>query len=702
MESIVESVNLRMGQDLELRLTSNRYLDHILNGLDGEALVIDNNYIIKNVNSKFLNNYGITRHEVIGSCCYKLKADMNLPCFRNTNKCPLKLVLESNEPVQLCYDSEKSNKLIQNSPTKNIVNYKLSAFPIQGTSGKIDMITEVIYDIPNQNHSKAKSSKSDQKKILKNQLGNIFLSPHNNETYLKILKTLLNGMGGKYGVIGYIDSFGDLVIPALSRDLWEMHYITGENIVIPKNCWKGYWGRALKERMIFCINKPFNTPKRVLPIDKALVVPIVYDNTSIGLIIIGDKEIEFKETDRKLMRELSNYIAPIFLKLSETDSKAIQDEELKIEREIEDMKYRFVFDNVANMIISIDRTRHIVDCNECLEKKLGYDKKYLVGKDIFQLIPDRLIPKAKELWSLLKDTNFVMAEEFKLVSKNNEEIDVIIYPTKFEDAEGTLIENIWIMEDITKRKKAEHKLIRACNRAEVYLDILGHDIEKLNKEIASYSELLLLKPDLSEQYKNYFKTTLNQSKTISKLISNIQKLCSINKEEFEFENIDVFQTLAETAETVRQNYPKRVVKINQSMSESEVLVKSCQMLKDVFFNIIDNAIKFDAHDEVILDIKYSITEDGDFWRLEFLDHGPGIPDDYKSRIFNGFENNNGHVNGNSNGNSTVSNRGSGLGLVVVKEIVRRCGGKVWVEDRISENSRAGSNFIMLLPRGLVG
>jgi PAS domain S-box-containing protein len=700
MESIIGTHDLRMGQDLELRLTSNRYLDHILNGLDAGALVIDNNYIIRNVNAKFLNNYGINRNEVIGSCCYTFRAEMNLPCYRNTDKCPLKLVLESKEPVQLYYDNK--NKMLKNSSGKKIEGYKISAFPINNESGNIEMVTEVFYDKTQTNIIEAKLSKSKLKKKLRDQLGNIFLSPYNNETYLKILKVLLNGMGSKYGVIGYVDSFGELVIPALSRDLWEMHYLTGDNIVIPKECWKGYWGRALKEKKIFCINKPFNTPKRILPIDKALVVPIVYENTSIGLIIIGDKELNFNETDRRLMRELSNYIAPIFLKLSEQDSKVIEQEELQVEREIENMKYRFVFENVANMIISIDRSGKIVDCNECLVKKLGFEKEYLIGKDIFHLIPERFEKKANELWTLLKETNFVMAEEFRLVTKNGEEIDVVIYPTKFEDAENTLIENIWIIEDITKRKEAENKLIRACNRAEVYLDILGYDIEKLNKEIASYSELLLLKPDLSEQFKNYFNTTLNQSKTISKLISNIQKLCSINKEEFELENIDVFQTLAEAAETVRKNYPNRIIKINQSMSESEVLVKSCQLLKDVFFNILDNAIKFNTHDEVILDIKYSVTEDGDFWRLEFLDHGPGIPDQYKTRIFNGFENHNGNVKGNGSGTSKGSSRGSGLGLVVVKEIIHRCGGKVWVEDRLTGNGLDGSNFILLLPRGLVG
>ena len=687
-----------MGLDLESRLISNGYIDHILNGLDAEALVIDNNYVIRNVNTKFLNNYKKNRNEVIGMCCYKLKADMQLPCFKNTKDCPLKRVLDTNEPVQLCYNRSNNLKLKKGDSNGKIENYRISAFPIHNCSGDVELVTEIFYDISKMKNMQGEIPKSDLKKIMKTQLGDIFLRPYNKKIYVKVLKTLLQGMGSKYGVLGIIDPFGDLLIPALSRDIWEMYHITGENIIIPHDSWNGYWGRALREQKTFCINKPFKIPKRVLPLENGLATPIVFKSSTIGLIILGDKESGYDEVDRRIMKDVANYLAPIINSMIHKESESIEINELAFNHEIEDMKYRFIFDHVANMVVSIDNDGKIIDCNKQLSKKLGYSKDELIGLEIFNLIHTQDRNKAHEIWSLLVDTKFSTVEELKLLCKDGSEINVIIYPSKFNYTNGAFIENIWIIEDITKRKEIENKLIRTCNRAEVYLDILANDIEKLNKEIASYSELLLLKPDLSEQYQKYFKTTLNQSKTISKLISNIQKLCLLNKEELELINIDVFHTLAEACEEVRQNYPKRCIKINQSMSESEVLVKSYQLLRDVFFNIIDNAIKFDPHDGVIIDIKYSITEDGEYWKLEFLDNGPGIPDNLKSRIFNGFEINIG--NGNCNGSS----RGSGLGLVVVKEIIHRCGGEVWVEDRVKtgDELQFGCNFVIILPRGLVG
>ena len=103
--------------------------------------------MIRNVNTKFLNNYGKDRNEVIGMCCYKLKADMHLPCFRNTAKCPLKRVLDTKKPVQLCYNKSNNFKLIEGNSKKKIEDYRISAFPIHNCSGNVELVTEIFYDI---------------------------------------------------------------------------------------------------------------------------------------------------------------------------------------------------------------------------------------------------------------------------------------------------------------------------------------------------------------------------------------------------------------------------------------------------------------------------------------------------------------------------------------------------------------------------
>jgi signal transduction histidine kinase len=221
----------------------------------------------------------------------------------------------------------------------------------------------------------------------------------------------------------------------------------------------------------------------------------------------------------------------------------------------------------------------------------------------------------------------------------------------------------------------------------VYLDILGHDINSINKEITLTSELLLLRPNLSEQYRRYITTTIDQCKEITDIIKNLQKLSDLFKERQKFTNVDVFKVLAKSLGQIKKEYPKIPLKINQSLVESEVIVRGDARLEDVFVNILDNAIQFDYHDDVELEINHSQSDDGYYWKIEFKDNGPGVPKTFKNKIQRGFELDN------------DTGRGRGLGLVLIKEIITRYGGKVWIEDRMEGNDKKGSNFIILLPKG---
>jgi len=114
-------------------------------------------------------------------------------------------------------------------------------------------------------------------------------------------------------------------------------------------------------------------------------------------------------------------------------------------------------------------------------------------------------------------------------------------------------------------------------------------------------------------------------------------------------------------------------------------VKGNSMIQEVFINILSNAVKFDRSQEVMLDIK--ISEDGDFYKFEFMDRGPGIKDEMKSRIFD------------RNVRTDDDIWGTGLGLTLVKRIVESLDGEIHVEDHVKGEREKGSNFVLTLPRG---
>jgi len=105
-------------------------------------------------------------------------------------------------------------------------------------------------------------------------------------------------------------------------------------------------------------------------------------------------------------------------------------------------------------------------------------------------------------------------------------------------------------------------------------------------------------------------------------------------------------------------------------------------VSQIFQNLLSNAIKF--MDKPQGQIRIGCVQDGDFWRFSVADNGPGIEEKYFDRIFKLFQ--------------TLAPRdeceSSGVGLAVVKKIVRFYGGKVWVESKVGE----GSTFFFTLPK----
>jgi signal transduction histidine kinase len=112
------------------------------------------------------------------------------------------------------------------------------------------------------------------------------------------------------------------------------------------------------------------------------------------------------------------------------------------------------------------------------------------------------------------------------------------------------------------------------------------------------------------------------------------------------------------------------VRLEESSVVADVRADS-DRLTQVMTNLLSNAIKFSpAGGEVVL----AIEHDADTVRLSVRDHGPGIADDFKPRIFERFAQ--------ADATDARQKAGTGLGLSIVKQIVDRLGGKVKFSDAI--------------------
>jgi PAS domain S-box-containing protein len=146
---------------------------------------------------------------------------------------------------------------------------------------------------------------------IKNQIADIFLTVPDDEMYGEVLQVILKAMRSRYGIFGYINERGDLVIPSMTRDIWQKCQVRDKTIVYPPENWGGIWGRALKERKTLYANRDLHVPEGHIPVVRVLVVPIMYRGELIGLLEVANKETDYDEKDKSYLETIANHIAPI-------------------------------------------------------------------------------------------------------------------------------------------------------------------------------------------------------------------------------------------------------------------------------------------------------------------------------------------------------------------------------------------------------
>ena len=243
---------------------------------------------------------------------------------------------------------------------------------------------------------------------------------------------------------------------------------------------------------------------------------------------------------------------------------------------------------------------------------------------------------------------------------------------------------IMALRDRIQRNIAENAHEDARDQAELYLDLMGHDINNLNQVGIGFLELALDTLELDDYGRELLSHPLTALEGSSLLISNVKKLQKVRSGEIRHKEMDVGQVL----ESVREHYCSLHggnITINCQCATGNTVIAN-ELLYDVFSNLVGNAIKH-SNGRPVIDIGVgTVRENGiESCRITVEDNGPGIPDDLKTRIFNR----------NLRGNTKA--KGSGIGLYLVKTLTDDYGGRVLVEDRVPGDRSKGSKFIVVLP-----
>ncbi|MEM2990107.1 MAG: ATP-binding protein [Halobacteria archaeon] len=248
----------------------------------------------------------------------------------------------------------------------------------------------------------------------------------------------------------------------------------------------------------------------------------------------------------------------------------------------------------------------------------------------------------------------------------------------FEDKEVGFLQAVGsALAGIIERKQLEQEILEAKEAAELYVDIMAHDINNLNQIGLGYLDLLLAS-ELEEKQKKYAEKALNSVLRSVKLIEDVRLIQRIREASFELQAIDLNEVIAQVIAEFSASAQKQVIfKYNPRVGS---LAKADALIKEVFVNLIGNAIKYSGESvEIAINVEEFIN-DTRFYKVCVEDNGDGVPDELKTKIFKRFE------------RGTKKAKGKGLGLYIVKTLIEKYGGEVWVEDRVKGDYTKGARF----------
>ncbi|HJX04713.1 MAG TPA: HAMP domain-containing sensor histidine kinase [Thermoplasmata archaeon] len=221
--------------------------------------------------------------------------------------------------------------------------------------------------------------------------------------------------------------------------------------------------------------------------------------------------------------------------------------------------------------------------------------------------------------------------------------------------------------------------------AELYTDLLSHDIKNYNQAMLGYLELLRSKLKEPEHLTLIDKIS-EQVVNTGWLATNVRTMSRVTFGDVELVRTDLGAVLLQCNTSVAQYFPSRRITFLGDVQPNRHFAYADELVRELFINILTNAVKYDPSGVVEIDISVDrvFVNDRKLWAISIADRGRGIPDDMKEVIFDRFS-------------KAAKKKGSGLGLHIVRALAKRYGGSVTVEDRVKGDHTKGAVFKVLLP-----
>lgn len=241
-----------------------------------------------------------------------------------------------------------------------------------------------------------------------------------------------------------------------------------------------------------------------------------------------------------------------------------------------------------------------------------------------------------------------------------------------------------ILRKFRERWLALERAMEARRDADLFMDLMAHDLTNFNHAMLNGIGLLERRTELDDAQRKYVNSLKRQLDRSNGLISNVKALSQSHGITGEtLCAVDLNESMERVIKAVRTLYPDRNTKISFTPLDG-ARATAGEHLDYVLLNVVENAVKHCPKETAEVWIDITACDGGRQFAVRIEDEGPGIPDDMKGRIFDRYA-------------RIERERGIGLGLALSRMIMEKYGGTISVEDRVQGARELGCVFYVRVP-----
>jgi PAS domain S-box-containing protein len=407
---------------------------------------------------------------------------------------------------------------------------------------------------------------------------------------------------------------------------------------------------------------------------KKLTSPIVNLAHGVEAIAGGNYDIRMKPESKDEIGELAN----VFNKMSDS---------LKIQRDaIRELQQFFakIVEHSPSAIIIANESAEVIAMNPAAEKLLELPLAMLKDKEFFECLP-LFRPLKEDYFKVLLSGNPCFYESFSVVPEEGGEkvLRLTLYKIPLPGAPAAVLQ----MEDISEKFELEEKLLHAKKLGTLgeLLSRFTHEFNNLMTSLLGH--LSILRKEIGPGHANYKRTLLIED--VALRAHNLGKdiLDFSKKEKLKKESMKVRNAVETVLNLLGKTVLKRIEVEKNFADDTLTVLMNREKFLLALFNVLINAKdailaaqRENGTINITVDRIYISKAENNFIRIKISDNGTGIEEKIINKIFEAYF-------------TTKGDKGTGLGLTTVKEIIEENSG--WIEIDVKKGS--GTTFILFLP-----